>query len=87
MLAQSCSVHWCDEGHVVHGARAMIRPMVLESGNANCIFAATQAAGPELSVAGIEELSGRVPLGMLWESPDAAAPNIRKQAYNPGIVL
>ena len=80
LLAQGGACHAMRPSGEFVGYRPFCKPLILQAGNASCIYNGTESEIPALSVAGIQELSQSCPYTIVNEQPDAAAPNRRKQA-------
>jgi hypothetical protein len=80
LLAQGLTCHYTSPSGEFSGFRAFCRPRILQSGNASCLFTATETEVPEFSKAGLRSLSEDCPFAIVNEQPDAASSNTRKKA-------
>ena len=81
VLAQGLRVQGVGRGdEILHGARLMLPPTILQRGNSSTIHSAVERACPELAHDRLVEICGRVPYVWLNEKPDAHSANQRKRA-------
>lgn len=66
--------------HTLGGFKAFGRPMVLQHGNASCIFVACEQSVPAMSIEAILGVARHVPMAILGDVPDAHSANERARA-------
>ena len=80
LLAQGTTCRWMTGAGELHGFRVLCRPKILQTGNASCIYEATESECPELSSSGLEKVCKACPYALVDERPDAHSANHRKKA-------